>query len=301
MVSSWFKWMAMLLYMVLIFGAFMGGSFIWAWVMMELSLMIGLSLMYFFDVKLGVLMEYYIYQSSSSLLMLLGWLGGQSAILMLAVFMKLGLFPFQAYMIKVIVELKGMMFLLVLLLQKFIPFYLVFMLIGWGWTVEWMMLMSVLFSVFLGCMGGLVVNTFSGLMAYSSLVHSSWMTLMLFMDSSVFIFYAGMYMLILLMVVFSWDIYSSNSLLSSLMVVVSGFPPLLGFIMKFKMMYVGVGLYSILFYIMMLMSVMSFIYYLRLMVNYMTESFVSVSSSPVVSSKVLISVLFLSLVGVLVV
>nr|YP_005097950.1 NADH dehydrogenase subunit 2 [Oncicola luehei]AER42904.1 NADH dehydrogenase subunit 2 [Oncicola luehei] len=290
-----------MVYGVFVSAGLLSKGVVLIWVFMELGLMLSLILMYFWGVKLGIVVEYYIYQSSSSLMVLLGWMGGSVVIVSVSLLMKLGMFPFHVYMIKVVGELVGFMFFLVLLLQKVLPFYLVSILLVGGHISEVLVVVSVLVSVGIGCVGGLVVVWFNGMVAYSSLVHSSWMMMLLMMDVGVFIFYFLMYMLIMLMVVFEWGSSESGVGLMMSMVVMSGLPPVLSFAMKLKMLYVGVMSYTLLFYTMLLMSAVSFMYYLRLMIYYLMGGPYGGDSSGAGWYKVVVIVLGITLIGVMVV
>lgn len=120
----------------------------------------------------------------------------------MSLMMKLGLFPFHRYMLKVVGELWGGLFLIVTIFQKMIPFYLMIIILTL-WGVERVYLViSVVFRVVVGCIGGLEIVGFSGLISYSSLIHRSWLTLIIIVDLGLFVYYLLIYFMVLTLVAF---------------------------------------------------------------------------------------------------
>lgn len=149
---------------------------------------------------MGRVMEYYVYQTRSSLILLMGWLGRIDLVVEVSLLIKLGLFPFQTYMLKVAGELVGFIYLVVLLIQKIIPLYLIYLIFGESVLEGSVIIPSVMFSVMVGVVGGLRFGRFRGLMAYSSLIHRSWLTLIILMDMKLFIYYVLIYLAVILVV-----------------------------------------------------------------------------------------------------
>lgn len=261
-----------ILYVIIVIVAVRISRFVGIWVLMEVSLLLSLCIIYFKAVKLAAVIEYFIYQSRSSLIILIGWLRSIPIIFTIFVIIKLGLFPFQAYIIKVSGELVGGLFLLVLFMQKIIPLYLISIYGLTGYNSEFVLFISLVVRVGLGCIGGLTVIEFGGIMGYSSLVYRSWLVTVLYIDNGLFIFYLIIYGLIISLIWVCWGSLRENLDKSWVIVLISGFPPLLGFVVKIKLLIIGSLVYIRLFYIIILISAFSFIYYLRLaMYHYLSS------------------------------
>nr|UOF75871.1 NADH dehydrogenase subunit 2 [Moniliformis sp. XH-2020] len=300
MVISMIKWLNVVVYLVIVLVAVIAKEFIWVWSCMEISIVVALVMMFLWGIKMGSIMEYYVYQTSSSLMMLMGWLGGMDLVVEVSLLIKLGLFPFQTYMLKVAGELVGLMYLVVLLFQKVIPLYLIYFIFGESALEGGVVISSVMVSVMVGVLGGLSFASFSGLMAYSSLIHSSWLTLIILMDTKLFIYYVLMYLSVMLVVSAYYGSVHKVSMGWMVMLMVSGFPPLVGFFLKMNMLYSGVIMYPSLFLVIMLMSSVSFLFYVRLLVLYLMGGSSVQYDTYAVGFVVVLMVVVISVLGMMV-
>nr|UPL65325.1 NADH dehydrogenase subunit 2 [Pachyphlegyas modiglianii] len=150
---------------------------------------------------------------------------------------------------------------------------------------------SILLSTFIGSMGGLNQTSLRKIMAYSSINHTSWlMTYM--MISSLWYNYWLIYTIIIVMLLWifnSFNSYHINQLyifnmtilekyaLSVLLLSVGGMPPFMGFLPKLMVIndMINTKMFPLLLF-MMLMSLITMFYYLRMiysiiMINYMSN------------------------------
>lgn len=94
----------------------------------------------------------------------------------------------------------GFMYFVILLIQKLVPLYLIFVLYMNRSVHEGILVASAVMGVVVGCLGGLRVGSFRGMLAYSSLIHRSWLTLIVIMSSRMFLYYLFMYSMSLALV-----------------------------------------------------------------------------------------------------
>lgn len=81
----------------------------------------------------------------------------------------------------------------------------------------------------------------------------------------------------------------------------SGFPPLVGFFMKMVILFHGVGVYFSLYLLIVIISSVRFLFYVRLIVYYFIRLDVKNSIQPKSGGWVVVFIVFLGVVGVVVV
>nr|WIW39744.1 NADH dehydrogenase subunit 2 [Bathymodiolus septemdierum] len=219
-----------------------------AWVGMEVNM---LGFMCLLGVKsvlnMRVLVNYFVFQSFGSTM----YLFGSTVVLhcenlnitLLGYFLvhlgllcKAGLFPFWVWVPSVVNSSGWLVSYLLLGVQKVGPLLLLGV---WCTCTEFLSFVVFVMSV-MGGLGGAVQNSYRDVLVYSSFVHSAWMLVCLMSSQQLFLFYIGVYIVQLGLVVYylwrsnssfmksgKWSLMVASSLMS-----LSGLPPLAGFVVK---------------------------------------------------------------------
>uniref|UniRef100_UPI00315CD5CF NADH dehydrogenase subunit 2 n=1 Tax=Glauconome virens TaxID=457868 RepID=UPI00315CD5CF len=164
---------------------------------------------------------------------------------MMGLLLKLGLFPFHVWVPGVASELSWMGCFLVLVVQKIVPFWMIFSglvsLMSFSFGI--LELSSIMTGV-VGCLGGLQILHFRVLLAYSSLIHLGMMVIISVSWGVAFFWYYCFYFVVnffFMMSLWVMGIYSffdvvkskgSLSWVSLYLFSLSGIPPFLGSMMK---------------------------------------------------------------------
>nr|YP_010230679.1 NADH dehydrogenase subunit 2 [Bathymodiolus brooksi]QSV10356.1 NADH dehydrogenase subunit 2 [Bathymodiolus brooksi] len=219
-----------------------------AWVGMEVNM---LGFMCLLGVKsvlnMRVLVNYFVFQSFGSTMYLFGStivLHCESLfITLLGYFLvhlgllcKAGIFPFWVWVPSVVNSSSWLVSYLLLGIQKVGPLLLLGV---WCTCSEFLCVVVFVMSV-LGGLGGSVQNSYRDVLVYSSFVHSAWMLVCLMSSQYLFLFYMGVYIVQLGLVIYylwrsdssfmksgKWSLMASSSLMS-----LGGLPPLAGFVVK---------------------------------------------------------------------
>nr|QDM37033.1 NADH dehydrogenase subunit 2 [Centrorhynchus milvus] len=208
-------------------------SYILVWIALEATMAASIVYMLWQDARVGALFYYYVVQALGSLMMIAGAIGEMGVMLWVGFILKMGLFPLFVWMVSVVWGLGGLGSVLVVLwAQKLIPLVLLF---EWGWVAEWsseFLVMLVFWGVIGGSIGMLVGGSLKWLLVMSSMVHTSWLIMVVMDTVSSMVFYFGVYGFMLALVLWATGSGSEEMGAGSL-VVISSIPPLLGFSVKF--------------------------------------------------------------------
>nr|ALR69304.1 NADH dehydrogenase subunit 2 [Bemisia tabaci] len=229
-----------------------------------------------------VMMSYYLVQVIFSLVMLafilfymfnLGYLC--SFILVLGMMVKMGMFPFHFWFILICGKLEWISFFMLSTLMKLIPlillYYLFSMLSFFFITVS---------SLIFGSLMGLNNSVIQKMMGYSSMITICWFIYSMSISLSLFCFYFVGYMIMLLWLINIFNShgifyinqlkFNSVSLITKIVIFsyslsISGFPPFLGFLVKWMVInyFWHLG-FKFVASLMILVSVLSTYFYLQM-------------------------------------
>nr|QPB46205.1 NADH dehydrogenase subunit 2 [Bemisia tabaci] len=229
-----------------------------------------------------VMMMYYLVQVSVSLLMSvfilvymfnLGYL--HSFILILGLMVKMGMFPFHFWFILVCGKLDWMVFFILSTLMKLIPLILVYYLFSIS-SFFFVTLGSMIFGSFMGLNNG----TIQKMMSYSSMINVCWLIYSMSVSLMMFFLYYFSYSIMLWWLInllsdhniFYISQFKMNSVSFNEKIVIfvyglsiSGFPPFLGFLIKWLVInylwYLGL---KFMLSLMVMISVLAVYFYLQM-------------------------------------
>nr|YP_009258355.1 NADH dehydrogenase subunit 2 [Conus capitaneus]ANH79452.1 NADH dehydrogenase subunit 2 [Conus capitaneus] len=230
---------------------------------------------------------------------------------------KLGVFPFHYWVPSVMAGLSWVSCMLLATWQKLAPLFLLLSLCELGEMKELVVLFCVMSggSAIIGGAGGLNQTQIRALLAYSSIGHLGWMIFAMLHSEWCMKLYLFVYLSITLFLfvclwlkdsgamknVSSLKYYSAYQLVVMLLLLsLSGLPPLLGFISKWLVVYVGSkGALSFVLFLLILGSLMSLFYYLSLFFSFFLNFFKNNNKelNAASSKSVIVSVSMLNLVG----
>ncbi|NP_758873.1 NADH dehydrogenase subunit 2 (mitochondrion) [Varroa destructor] len=259
-------------------------SWFFLWVMLEFNLLF--FMFYIFEknnLVINSMMKYFIIQSFLSMLLLfflvLSNMVLSSSLNMMLIswimFMKMGLFPFHFWLVDVGEGLSWMGFIVFLTLQKLIPLYI-------------LSLMEIYYLEFIVVMNNLMgvvmmynQNSLRKVLVYSSMVHLTWIIMLLNLNSSYWFIYFFIYLINIMMLKMVMKNMEVNNFIQlkylpigmkmGLMMIflsLSGMPPFMGFISKMTVLLMYFENQKMIFLIMLLVSVMSMYIYM----NYFMKS-----------------------------
>nr|YP_009240912.1 NADH dehydrogenase subunit 2 [Neoscona nautica]ALF63146.1 NADH dehydrogenase subunit 2 [Neoscona nautica] len=182
---------------------------------------------------------------------------------------KVGAGPFFFWFPSLCEKLNWGSCFLLMTIQKILPLALI------SFMVSMFLWMIIFMSIFIGVMGSMNQNKMKRLMAYSSIHHVGWILMCNYIANMMWLVYLLMYMLLIsgiMMVIYKDNIININMLwkFSSKwsftlgMLSMGGMPPLLGFYLKWLMFYYLMEWDFSLLFMMIIMSVMMFYVYFRI-------------------------------------
>lgn len=200
---------------------------------------------------------------------------GLEVFLVTVLIIKLGLFPFHFWVIIVLGKIEWTSFLMLMTLMKLLPILLFRNLLGLI-NSNFIVLASIIVGSILGFNNSVVQK----LLGYSSLVHLCWLILILTVSYDLFLFYYFCYfvmILILVCLLMFMNVYYINQFklflsdpvfkffLFFIILRIAGFPPFMGFIIKWLVVELFL-IYDmkLLVTLMVLFSLFSVLYYLEL-------------------------------------
>nr|AWH98403.1 NADH dehydrogenase subunit 2 [Conus genuanus] len=230
---------------------------------------------------------------------------------------KLGVFPFHYWVPSVMAGLSWISCMLLATWQKLAPLFLLLSLCELGEMKELVVLFCIMSggSALVGGMGGLNQTQIRALLAYSSIGHLGWMTFAMLHSEWCMKLYLFIYLCITSSLFVSLWLKDSSAMknVSSLkyfkvyqlvtmllLLSLSGLPPLLGFVSKWLVVFVGSGgPLSFILLLLILGSLMSLFYYLSLFFSFFLNFFKNNNKGldVNVSKKVIIVICVLNVVG----
>nr|YP_009538441.1 NADH dehydrogenase subunit 2 [Conus betulinus]AYU74166.1 NADH dehydrogenase subunit 2 [Conus betulinus] len=230
---------------------------------------------------------------------------------------KLGVFPFHYWVPSVMAGLSWISCMLLATWQKLAPLFLLLSLCELGEMKKFLFLFCIMSagSTLVGGMGGLNQTQIRALLAYSSIGHLGWMIFAMLHSEWCMKLYLFIYLGITLSLFMGLWLSDSSAMkdvsslkhfkvyqlvIMLLLLSLSGLPPLLGFVSKWLVVYVGSsGPFSFILFLLILGSLMSLFYYLSLFFSFFLNFFKNNSGElDAVASKVVVVVVsMLNVVG----
>nr|AZL93399.1 NADH dehydrogenase subunit 2 [Habroteleia persimilis] len=257
------------------------------WLSMELNLYSFITLLMnknFLNNNNKIMLKYFFIQFLSSIMFLISNLMMNylnilnilffNNLLMLSMMMKLGMYPFHHWFIKLMTNIKWMNCFILSNIQKIIPLMIMMFMLKLN---KLFIIINIMNSI-LSTLNGLNQINLKKIMAYSSINHLSWLMIILLFMEKLLIKYLMIYMTINLMI-FKWfnlfnmtmlnQIYNfkMNNLLKLIFMMnilsLGGLPPMMGFLMKWFTMFIMKNNFLILINILILMinSMLTLAYY----------------------------------------
>nr|QIT06530.1 NADH dehydrogenase subunit 2 [Sminthurides bifidus] len=275
---------------------FTTSNWLMCWMMMEINLMMFIPLLtekeYLMECPQSI--KYFLVQVLGSMVLVLflclenttynmNMLSSSSTLLLTSLAIKSGIPPFHFWFPQIVEYCNMMQCFLILAVQKIIPMAL----IQFCYSSSLSILMIV--SALVGAYGGINQNSIKKMLAYSSMVHSSWMILSIKSSNLMFIIYLAIYTFISLCVTFiiyKMNFYkisefvSANSNKMGLtsfslnMMSLGGLPPLLGFLAKAMAISESSEMLTVIT-ILVISSLLSLTYYTRIIWLAMSSAFYS--------------------------
>nr|AID22217.1 NADH dehydrogenase subunit 2 [Parastegana femorata] len=239
-----------------------------------------------------------------------------SMILMSSLLMKSGAAPFHFWFPNMIEGLTWMNSLLLMTWQKIAPLVLISYL-----NIKTLLMMSIIFSVIIGALGGMNQTSLRKLMAFSSINHLGWMLATLNISESIWLIYFFFYSflsftLILMFNIFKifhinqiFSIFFGSKILKYILLMnfmsLGGLPPFLGFIPKWLVIQqLSFNSQFLMVVILTISTLITLFFYLRIcysafMLNYYENNWMM--NMQINSSKMYIYLLlsFFSIMGLL--
>uniref|UniRef100_UPI00315CB3C9 NADH dehydrogenase subunit 2 n=1 Tax=Parasipyloidea carinata TaxID=3126553 RepID=UPI00315CB3C9 len=204
--------------------------------------------------------------------------------LLSSLMMKSGMSPFHFWLPKTMEGLNWNKCMILMTWQKIIPL----MMMSNSIKMNTITLMAMLLSVAVGAIGGLNQTSLRKLMAYSSITNNGWMMSAMLMSEKTWIMYFIMYSIMTIVMTSTMNFYKNfhmNQLISmnetpmmkflimTNMLSISGLPPMMGFMPKWIVLQTNMTMNQfMLMNIMVMMTLITVFYYLRMMFSTMMLS-----------------------------
>nr|QUJ09541.1 NADH dehydrogenase subunit 2 [Telenomus remus] len=254
----------MIFFIVLLnFLSIMINNWFFMWILMELNLMIFIPIMIEKkNIKIisKISFKYFLIQSFSSMIFLFSILMNMMFnnlinisiiyfLMMTTMLIKLGMFPFHMWFVKMMNIMSWKNCFLLSTIQKMIPFFIMMNFINKNIKI---FLLINIFNTIISTIGGLNQNFIKPLLAYSSINHMSWMMVSSITMEKMFLIYLIIYLLnnlLIMMFMKQMNIkfinkifYTKNSYLIKMLIMMSmlslgGIPPMIGFLIKWMTIY----------------------------------------------------------------
>nr|YP_010561802.1 NADH dehydrogenase subunit 2 [Ammothea calmani]UYX57750.1 NADH dehydrogenase subunit 2 [Ammothea calmani] len=201
--------------------------------------------------------------------------------IMLSMMMKIGMFPFMMWYIEIITKTSFLAMKLIMTIQKIMPMIIINMTLKNYNMLFLMIMINMLFS----SITTLNQTNLKKILSLSSINHMGWMLMSLIFNYSTFITYLIIYSLILLMIISFMKTFSIKYMLQMFimnniyfmlnMMSMAGLPPFSGFMMKWMIINLMMNFNMVfLSMIMILSSMISLYFYLRLIMLSFMMSFI---------------------------
>nr|UBA17429.1 NADH dehydrogenase subunit 2 [Orestes guangxiensis] len=206
------------------------------------------------------------------------------ALMMSALMMKSGISPFHFWLPKVMEGMNWYNCFILMTWQKIMPMMMMSNFI----KINWITMLAIIMSILVGAIGGLNQTSLRKLMAYSSISNNGWMLMAMLISEVMWIMYFIIYMIMTMIMTMSMNMYMnyhmnqlismSESTIKKLMLMlnmmsISGLPPMLGFMPKWLVIQSNMTENQfMLMGVMIIMTLITIYYYLRVMFSAMMLS-----------------------------
>uniref|UniRef100_UPI0030E12BD6 NADH dehydrogenase subunit 2 n=1 Tax=Stenchaetothrips minutus TaxID=3118776 RepID=UPI0030E12BD6 len=269
-------------------------SFLSVWMSMEINLfsMIPLISMNQKIFSEKSTMMYFLVQSISSSIIIISVImnlkvmtSTLTTLIFLAIFLKLGMFPFHFWMISVLEGLEWMLAFLVMTLQKIIPICVLML-----FTHQSLIIIFCLLNSFIVAMSGISMFSMRKILGFSSINHLSLMLIAMVLSKKVFKMYFLIYSFMTFSATKTMKILNVNFLFQSMTTLklnkmnnmvnliifmsMAGIPPLLGFMPKmFTILMMLKSNMEISVFLILIFNTLSTFFYLRISLNNILMNF----------------------------
>nr|UAA82159.1 NADH dehydrogenase subunit 2 [Micranisa ralianga] len=263
------------------------------WMIMEINLISFISLIMFDkNINTEVLMNYFLIQTYNSFIfmfsmILLNYLSNDFIFFLmnLSMLMKLGMPPMYMWYLKIMNNLNWMHIFLLSTIQKFIPLIILNNIMFMNKSILMNLIIILSFSMYIAIKGMKTMNL-KLMMAYSSIIQLSWIIITMMINEMLGFCYYFLYMLISFNMMVSFYQYNLKFLMNINMfklkkknnmymyyfsiLSLASLPPMMGFLMKLLSLQILSNYLSFfLLIIMILSSLTSMFFYLRILFNMM--------------------------------
>nr|AGS15336.1 NADH dehydrogenase subunit 2 [Cistopus chinensis] len=235
--------------------------------------------------SLFIMSSIFMYLSSISMLSMFNY-SLFSSIMNISLLIKLGSAPFHFWLPAMCKQMSWMMLFLILTWQKLAPLFMLSF-INYNYVI---MIMSSITSSILGSIQAINQSSLQLIMVYSSITHLGWMLSTCFLNNSLMLIYLLIYSTIILPLFISFYKNSSfftyslteqnnhmnkeNIFIMSLILSLSGMPPMLGFLSKLMVLNFLLKMNMILLSLLLFIgTLISLYFYLNLMMMMMIKSY----------------------------
>nr|ALO71207.1 NADH deshydrogenase subunit 2 [Thinonoma atra] len=199
--------------------------------------------------------------------------------------MKMGMAPFHFWFPEVIEGLNWFNCLILLTWQKITPMVLIM----YNMNFQYFFMIIIIFSMLISGFMGINQSSLRKILAYSSINHMAWMISAMFFSETIWFYYYLTYMILTINIVMIFkllNIFYFNQLIISInnnflikfffsmnFLSLGGLPPFLGFFPKWlTIQYLITSNWNLLTFFMIMMTLLTLFYYLRMIFNIMIIS-----------------------------
>nr|QBF01251.1 NADH dehydrogenase subunit 2 [Stegana sp. 2084 JL-2019] len=239
-----------------------------------------------------------------------------SSIMLSTLLLKSGAAPFHFWFPNIMENLSWMNCLILMTWQKIAPIMLISYI-----NIKMMMMMTIIFSVIIGSLGGLNQTSLRKLMAFSSINHLGWMFMALYSNESTWLIYFMMYSFLSFTLVFMFNnfkIFHFNQMFFSFFnskilkftlfmnfLSLGGLPPFFGFMPKWIVIQqLSVNNQYFMLMILILSTLITLFFYLRIcysafMLNYFENNWMITMKINNMNYKFYLIMTFFSIFGLM--
>nr|YP_009255763.1 NADH dehydrogenase subunit 2 [Anaxarcha zhengi]AND97236.1 NADH dehydrogenase subunit 2 [Anaxarcha zhengi] len=199
-------------------------------------------------------------------------------LIMIPLLMKIACAPFHWWLPSVVEGLSWINCFIILTIQKIAPM----MLISYMLNNSMMIQLIIIFSAFMGAIGGLNQVSLRKILSFSSINHIGWMLAIMIMGTNLWLMYFTIYMINIISIVFlsmltnmsyisqTFNTFNSKKIIKFMLFIsmlsLGGLPPLLGFFPKWIAIYfMAQNLMILTSTILIMSSLLTLYYYMRIM------------------------------------
>nr|YP_001798480.1 NADH dehydrogenase subunit 2 [Orchesella villosa]ABS57578.1 NADH dehydrogenase subunit 2 [Orchesella villosa] len=271
-------------------------SWVLMWLAMEINLMMFIPLLMnkINSNSTSSAIKYFIIQAGASIILVMSFMvfskfnalnsvNINNEMIVVSMTMKSGIPPLQFWLPQVMETMEFYDIIVLLTWQKISPMFIM------SFYITNLLIVVILASAIVGTLGGLNQNSMKKILAYSSMSHSSWIIMTLFMNMKMWFIYFIMYSIMVLMVVsicVSFNLSNLSNLESINMsektkvlitmnlLSLGGLPPFIGFMMKFMIInyVIQTMILKVMLLAMIMMSLFSLFYYMKVSYSFMFKN-----------------------------